>query len=847
VSREEQLQRVLQEFVDRRARGEEPSVAEYLDRYPEIREELLRHFSVWAALDRLVAGKTTEPPRETVLGDFRILREIGRGAWGVVFLAEQVSLHRLVALKVLGAPLAQSYRTVERFRREAEIAARLRHPNLVAVYATGEGGGYCYYAMEYVRGVTLSHVLQRLRERDIRSLGDVDLLAMVRETASPDAWEGLEGETPRPEVLRHAGYFGAVARIASEIADGLAYAHGKGVTHRDVKPQNILLDVRGTPQIADFGLAKEVGQESLSITGDLMGTPYYMSPEVAMAGRIKADHRTDIYSLGVTLFEMLTLAVPFTGRTSQEVLRRILFEPPPSPRRLNPAIPRDLQVIVLKAMEKDPDHRYGSAAEFAEDLRRFLRFEPIHARPPGAMTVTMRYLKRHRAGALATAATVVAAFGVVLALRAEARAARLGAELASAEASLEAGDLGAAERQFERIVAARPESDRARAGLEATERRIEEEVSRLTREGEGHLERKEYSHAARAFERAFALREEARLRALVDEAHGLFPLAVTSEPSGAQVFLHPVDEVTGRVLTGSEVGSTPLTLERLPLGRYRIVVEKEGFGFGEYSVEVRRQEESRALHAPLRPTREVIQGMVPVPGGVYPVGREVGVSRAVGFVLLPQQVSVPAFYIDPNEVTNGEYARFVEATGHRPPRTWPGPLPPEGQGRIPVSGVDWKDAKAYAEWAGKRLPTEVEWEIACRGPSGNLYPWGNEPVEGAANLGTIDRTLAEGAVSIAVPIMGSALAVGSKPGDCTSLGIFDLAGNLEEWVWDPWASRAGFQEDDPRSASPENRVLRGGSFASSPSWGGRCTDRGPALAGQWDKDVGFRCAKSARP
>src|SRR5262249_21346383 len=156
------------------------------------------------------------------------------------------------------------------------------------------------------------------------------------------------------------GYFGCVARIVAELADGLAFAHARGIIHRDVKPANVLLSSDLTPMLADFGIARDVDQKTLSLTGDILGTPYYMSPEIVKVGRLPVDHRTDVYSLGVTLFEMLTLALPFPGTSSGEVLRKILNDPAPLPTRLNADVPRDLQTIVMKAMEKDPGHRYAN-------------------------------------------------------------------------------------------------------------------------------------------------------------------------------------------------------------------------------------------------------------------------------------------------------------------------------------------------------------------------------------------------------------------------------------------------------------------------------------------------------
>jgi hypothetical protein len=330
------------------------------------------------------------PPAFARLGDFRIVRELGRGGMGVVYVAEQLSLGRLVALKVLPAHLTLRPDAVERFRREASMAARLRHPGIVEIHAVGEEAGTHWFAMELVAGTPLDRVLQGMRD------------------------EPLERSGGAPSPARSRNAIETACRLVAQVADALEHAHGSGVIHRDVKPSNILVRENGAPVLTHFGRAREEGLPALTLTGEFAGTPCYVSPEQAMERGAPVDHRTDVFSLGVTLYELLTLRRPFEGRTTREVLAKIVAKEPPNPRRFNPLLPRDLVTIVSKALEKDPARRYGSAGALAGDLRAFLAYRPIEARPAGAATRALKYVRRHRAGSglAAAAALALAAFAI---------------------------------------------------------------------------------------------------------------------------------------------------------------------------------------------------------------------------------------------------------------------------------------------------------------------------------------------------------------------------------------------------------------------------------------------------
>jgi eukaryotic-like serine/threonine-protein kinase len=324
------------------------------------------------------------------LGDFRMVRELGRGGMGIVYEAVQISLGRRVALKVLQGSVALNPKRLQRFQVEAQAAAGLRHPHIVPVFATGSEDGIAYYAMQYIECRDLGRIINDLKRdgstitdgADVRSIG------------------------PRKPLFDQASSFERdVARLARQAALALEHAHANDVLHRDVKPSNLLIDDKGHLWITDFGLARIRGGLDLTQTDEALGTPRYMSPEQALGRHAPLDGRTDVYSLGATLYEFLTLSTPFPGDDLLDLLRRITDEEPVAPRKINPRIPVDLETIVLKAMAKVPADRYATAALLADDLGRFLEDRPIRARRPSLVDRAGKWMRRHRklmAGAAAT-------------------------------------------------------------------------------------------------------------------------------------------------------------------------------------------------------------------------------------------------------------------------------------------------------------------------------------------------------------------------------------------------------------------------------------------------------------
>jgi len=331
------------------------------------------------------------------IGDFRIQERLGAGGMGIVYRALQISLNRPVALKVLGSALSRK-EDLLRFQREAQAAARLKHPGIASVYFIGQDHQLCYMVMELIEGLSLRQVLEGLKHLRHPGTGPDALVSergtgeepaptvrfddptgapIPREAAGP----GEESLTGASRKLRSsAGYIGRCCEIVRDAARALHHAHQNGVVHRDIKPENLILGEDGQVHIIDFGIARFFEDAELTGSGQLVGTPLYMSPE-QVSGRVQVTHLSDIYSLGLVLYELLTLRPPFRAPNREALLRQVVTKATPPITWRNRAIPRDLENIVHKATGKDPDERYGSAEELADDLDRYLKGKPVLAHP----------------------------------------------------------------------------------------------------------------------------------------------------------------------------------------------------------------------------------------------------------------------------------------------------------------------------------------------------------------------------------------------------------------------------------------------------------------------------------
>lgn len=571
----------------------------------ELREELARMLeaydpdSTWpgvgskASVDRLVG---------VVLGDYRIEALIGRGGSGNVYRAEQVSKGRAVAVKVLRRDLDVNGTARDRFKREALAASRLSHPNLVRVHYFGEDDDLDYLVMDLVEGPNLREHLVACR------------------AAKPGV------EAPRRPDLREPN---ACAALVRDLARGLQYAHDARVLHRDVKPRNVLIEPDGTPRLTDFGLAKDLELADLTRSGELSGTPQYMSPEQARAARERIDHRTDIYSLGAVLYEMLAGHAPVEGDSTAEVIHNILHRPVAPLYRGNASIPLGLALVCMKALRRNPDKRYATMGEFADDLDRYLDGVTVHATKQsfveraGERLVDRRVLMK-----LVPAAGLLGLVG------------------------------GLALYQGAEVVRARGLRPRVSVLVEGGQ---SARVSYLALDGH---------HLPADGERELGVTRDGRLSNVV-----------------------------------------------VPAGKARILVRLDD---GRWSEHWRNFEDGTREEIHARPQNFRTHGdrMLLVDGRdvQHPFDpledRESTIARG-------ETVTVPPFLLDRRCVTNGEYRAFLEATGRDLPEHWSDRWrsiwqspPRDDWDELPVVNLTVFEAREYAEWSGKRLPTALEHEIA---------------------------------------------------------------------------------------------------------------------------------------
>jgi serine/threonine protein kinase len=420
--------RVVDEFLERQNRGEDPDPQEFAARHPEAASVLREVLAALRLVGLSAAGATADerPGLSGTLGDFRIIREVGRGGMGVVYEAVQVSLERRVALKVLPFAVTLDGRQLARFKNEAQTAAQLHHSNIVPVYAVGSDRGVHYYAMQFVDGQSLAAVIEDLRRGEGNTAVAEPAQGGTQPTGPFPAPGGAAEPPPATSTTRPLAalstvegphqsqtFFQTVARLGIQAAEALEYAHQMGVVHRDVKPANLMLDALGHLWVTDFGLAQVQRESRLTMTGDLLGTLRYMSPEQALAQKTGVDARSDVYSLGATLYELLTREPVFGGTDRQTLLRQIAFDEPIRPRRLNAWVPAELETVVLKALAKRPEERYASAQDLADDLKRWREDRPILARRPTLWQRLMKWARRHRAVVATALAGLVLAVGVL--------------------------------------------------------------------------------------------------------------------------------------------------------------------------------------------------------------------------------------------------------------------------------------------------------------------------------------------------------------------------------------------------------------------------------------------------
>lgn len=691
----------------------------------------------------------TEAPRRQ-LGDFILLEEIGRGGMGTVYRARQVSMERYVALKVLPSFAGLDSESVARFQREAEAAGRLSHPGIVPIYAVGSADGIYYYAMELVEGPSLCQLLEGLLGTDPQDLRHT----LAEETAMAAIYPNLQ-ETPIPAFLAGSAYPASCAALIMEVAGALTAAHQGMVIHRDLKPSNILVHPAGRPVLVDFGLARDELAFSMTQTGDAVGTPSYMAPEQA-AGVRKVDARVDVYGLGATLYEMLTLRPPFVGNHTAEVMQAILEEDPIPPRRLNSRVPKALETIVMTCLAKEPDRRYSTTSELSADLRSFLAGGVIQARRPGLFEVLGRRFQRHRRSAYVALMAVMSALlvgllvGLVI-LDSSRQAGRR--ELQNAKALLAEGRSRESHAAYVRALVLLKDSEMvAKQRLESfrevfptmyAKGRFAELQEFLDTLPPAELDQPEYH--------AFQLR-----------IRGVGHLSISTPGNlGSRIYVRGV--LNGRF----EPGWRRLSIDgALTLGRHMVRIETPGMASVVRAIQVER-DQTIVLSPVIAPSDSVPDGMCLVDPGSH-----------------------LAFAVDREEFTIGQYSEFLrgiedpELAAEMVPLGWTKQV----RAHLPVTGLSHRQARVAAQILERHLLSREEYhQAATAGLRELVYPWGHQ----------FDIRMVVGDPRYAAaPLAGN-----SRPGGASPGGIMHLVGNVGE----------------PLSAGGGQPVLAaGGSYLSEP-------------------------------
>jgi len=671
-------------------------------------------------------------------GKYKIIEEIGRGGMGVVLKAEDKKLKRIVALKFLPPELSVFPEAKERFIREAQAAAALDHPNICTIYEAEEAEGQAYIAMAYIEG-------QSLRERIAKS------------------------PLPAEEAMD----------IAVQVAEGLEEAHKKGIIHRDIKSANIMVTEKGQAKIMDFGLAKVIGESLITKEAKTMGTVAYMSPEQARGEVV--DRRTDIWSLGVVLYEMLSGSTPFKGEREASILYSVVHEEPKPLRDKKPPVPAELQRVIERTLDKNPDSRYQTAAEMKKDIVRYQ--EALKAEAAGLFNLRS-LLKRLRRPAIAipSALAVIALvfFGNLFFRR-------------QAKIRLARFDL------LPKIV------------------QLAEDTAFF-----------DFSGTQKVYQAAVEVEKFLPNDPALAEIFKKFStrLSVTTEPPGARVYIKPYQAPEEQ---WEYLGVSPLESKRLPLEYLRLKIEKEGYETVVAASTCWNLDFENKAHTPLKILWK-LDKVGNVPSGMV---RVAGVEN--------QEVGkIDDFFMDRLEVTNKQYkefvekggyenkdfwkstfvkggkpltweqamAEFVDVTGRPGPVTWQGGDYPEGQDDYPVSGVSWYEAAAYAEFAHKSLPTGNHWGMA----QGHWTPIFR------AGSGFSEVFIPQSNFKGKGPDRA-----GSNPA-ITAYGLYDMGGNVREWCW---------------NETSQGRLVRGGAWDDVPYMFGNWSQLPP-----FDRSAknGFRCA-----
>jgi len=836
--RDEQLAELAEDFSRECRDGRSPDVEEYALRHPQFADEIRRIFPSLAVLEE--AGKAADEDKPAfsffgrpgqrdprveglagvrkgqILGDFEILEFLGAGGMGQVWMAEQRSLSRKVALKLI-LPERLSEHTLALFAREARAGGRLTHPGIVAVHDHGVTDGHAWIAMELVPG---GWSLKNFIEERV-------------------------GEEELP-----AGYYSRAAEFVADLADAVQSAHEEGVVHRDLKPANVLIGPDEKPKVTDFGLAKITDETALSRSGDLAGTYSYMSPEQVEAKRIGIDHRTDIFSLGVVLYELLTLRRPFVGDTSQQIAKQILLSDPPDPRTIRSQVPWDLAMIAAKCLEKDTDRRYPTMRELADDLRRHLASIPIKAKPPTTRQRLAKWAHRHPT-AVAICAVSIAALAVISTLLVITKEAMARAVLARESAEQNVLRLAFTDELDElkrRASSLWPPSPEMIPELEAWLAIAEGAVARLDPNPEmrdiGHraalAELRGRSRSASEAENTRNSWWIVRLENLVARLEGLsleegFSGAEISEAWGVRKRLRAARRLEQIVMSGEwherweqAIVSISDPVE-CPLYEGLVLPKQEGLipigrdpnsMLWEFSHILSGDTALRDRDGELSLTAGTGLVFVLIPPGSFPMGAQHDDHDRPNYDMSARpeetpvhEVSLLPFFLSKYEMTQGAWKRLggrVSTSVRLPVKS--GDLQP----LHPVILVAWSECASTLNRFELNLPTEAQWEYAARAGAAMAYDvWGMN-----INLTDVYYEISGSVVLCMNRLDGYSRHAPVDSFEPNAFGLFNVCGNVWEWCRDTFDPTfyAVSPASNPIQIEQDVRiqVRRGGSFRSAP-------------------------------
>jgi formylglycine-generating enzyme required for sulfatase activity/predicted Ser/Thr protein kinase len=735
------------------------------------------------------------------LGEFRLLARIGEGGMGVVYRAVQESLDRQVCVKVIRSDRIGSFEAEARFGREIEAVSSLRHPGIVSVYGSGEELGVRWFAMELVPGAGLDELLRDARRKE-----------------------------KHPTVEQIATWIRDAARA-------LDCAHGAGIVHRDVKPSNIRVTPDGRAMLLDFGVARHVNLSTLTLTGEFRGTPHYASPEQIKGSRAGIDARTDIYSLGVTLYEAAAGRLPFEGETTEQIFHQILDREPVPPRRLNPAIPRDLETVIMKAVEKEPERRYRRMANFADDLQRILDGKTILAKPAGFATRTWKRIRRNPvvSGAVAVALIALTALAVAVPFFVEEKGrgkaladSRILARLVEEEKEIRPAwpDRAAAlEEWLTEAAALKKSCDEHRKDLAALRKRGKPVAGAEKKEDawifDDHADQSRHNTLSALVTGIDSLTADGAMTRVEKRfafACTIYERSIESRRADWDRAITSIADRSECPLYGGLVIEPCLGL--VPIGR------NPESGLWEFVHLQTGEEPQRGPDGKPRLDAETGLIFVLLPGGLFDMGAEKdGPGRPKGspntdplarpFEMPVHPVRLKPFFLSRHEMTQGQWLRF---TGGNPSHYQPACRFGDKQHSLlhPLENVSWVEARRALARLGLRLPTEAEWEYAVRAGTTTVWWTGNEKesLAGAVNLMDVSCDQSGGAADAPCEKWLDDGYVVHAPVNAfrpNHFGLYGMGGNAYEWCEDAWYSNYEGAPDDgsARTApSPATRVCR---------------------------------------